>query len=236
MPQEDGTSAYFTWGGEWENLKNKLRLEYNPNKLSKQLMLFLRFLREENIVKINQRLGKGLKVTRLDWAIDIPVHISEMKYKSKNGIRRIQYWKEGGDIESQYFGSRESERLIRVYDKAREQKEPGIKTRVECQSRKEFELHKPMAFYNPFKDFYIYVKNGLEFMPEEIPIEYKALIHYVEQYPEEYKKLGRKKKEKYEMYREMMFGFNYKQYDFLPILQRDYEKCIKGLQKDLGVI
>lgn len=139
-------------------------------------------------------------------------------------------------METEYFGTRESDRMIRVYNKAKEQNEPGIRTRVECQSRQEMSLENPRNFVEPFADFEIYIKDGIEgAYPGEIPIQYRALLEYLENHPNEYKELGDYTKRNIRKYKEMYKAHNYRKVDLQSIVQRDYQSCLKEIQKICGV-
>jgi len=204
--------------------------------MSWQLSALLDFLRRQ--AKVNLKLNNDYKITRLDWAIDLPLHIGDLKYQYKNGVRRVKFWTEGGDTETEYFGARSSERMFRIYNKALEDGLglQEIRTRIECQSRKEFIVSKPMKYYNPFQDLQIYYKGGLFEDYFEIPLEYKALLYYLKDNPNEYKELGRKRKEKLKEYEQYFNKENFELIKLEEIVQRDYDKVIKDLQDELGVV
>jgi hypothetical protein len=69
-----------------------------------------------------------------------------------------------------------------------------------------------------------------------IPLEYKALLYYLKDNPGEYKNLGRKRKEKLKEYEQCFNKENFEPIKLEEIVARDYEKVIKGLQRDLGVV
>lgn len=222
------------WGGDWQNLKGRFRVEYNPTKMSWKMASLLRFLRKK--AKINLRLNNDYKITRLDWAIDIPYYIADLEYSYKDGVKRFKCWREGGDVETEYFGARSSDTMFRIYNKALEEGSEGVKTRIECQSRQEFIISRPLEYFNPFKELNIYYKEGLFEDYYDIPLEYKALLYYLKANPKEYKNLGRKRKEKLKEYEKYFKEQNYKKIELVQIVQRDYQRCIKDLQKDLGVV
>lgn len=90
--------------------------------------------------------SNGARFTRLDFAVDVLgagspqdcLALREQGMYSGNHRRVEQIKSAVGSGHTVYFGSRQSERYVRVYDKAAEQKLLGeVWTRIELQARKE---------------------------------------------------------------------------------------------------
>jgi hypothetical protein len=162
------------------------RIEFNPQKAwfgyLRQLLDFV----------------NNAHISRLDIAIDYKGEGAELRdygittdRDRKGGV----FWGQDGKIETRYIGARSSEKMCRVYDKAREQ---GIKNetwwRVEMQNR-----------YGPRTQDYL-PGNMFDMVtvfdtPRQgigcLSLQEKAMLFYLKSYPETIHELDRKTAIKY---------------------------------------
>lgn len=109
-------------GGEVE-LKNCVRLEFNPNKVYDEDNLLDDIIRILNAFKPSE-----VAVKRLDYAIDIPVPLDDVVVLQSRKDKR--YYK--GTI---YLGKRMSHNAVKIYDKQKEQNLDYPLTRFEITCR-----------------------------------------------------------------------------------------------------
>jgi hypothetical protein len=201
IPQSDGSNGIIQWEGTQTNIKGRYRLEFNPNKLSWQLESILSLM-----PKINHDL-RTVRFTRMDLAVDIFEPFNSFEFNYKYGVKKRYFVGRDGQIESVYFGSNSSEKMVRCYDKAKEQGIEKDWTRVEVQIRKDILYSDLNDFtFNSAFDEFILSKHRTQqnFLDDKaIPIEYRALMLYLEQHPHYEGELGRVKKQKLNVYREM---------------------------------
>ena len=163
----DGTFIQWT-----DNKRLKpVRIDFNPNKCD-----------SEAIIRILRTLKYG-ELTRFDVALDFEADLSE--YYIQDGNRRKQnYWLgTSGKLETKYIGTRNSDLMIRIYDKAKEQQkenenyEPDIQWwRVEAQMSGRFidVFERFKSLYNPFTDLRL-------FKPDYTNLDYKdeAIVYRI---------------------------------------------------------
>lgn len=93
---------------------------------------------------LRQALAMGANVTRIDIAIDVhrEMYLRSMKAAADQGeiVTRAQDWPliEGRRGSTLYVGSRSSEKFLRIYDKAAEQKVDGTWFRIELECKGDF--------------------------------------------------------------------------------------------------
>lgn len=229
IPLNDDSCAVVQWGGNYPGLKNRFRVEWNPSKESYR---FQQFISSLNL--FTNRL-EPFNVTRMDFAVDyrLPLRALEVEYKA--GVSRQYHTGRNGELETLYCGSRSSDYRLRLYDKAVEQGVSGIDwSRLEAQMRGRWnpgQLQK--VGVQCFPGVKLYNNLGqLDIKSEQIPVEYKALLHYLELYPWEEGKLGRVKRQKVKGYREIQK----KEIDIHSVVRRDMPGLLKGFTKKLGFI
>lgn len=136
---------YVAIGGQNSmKLKQKMRVEFNPNKVSEEDMEYL-----EDVI---ETFTSQVKFTRIDIAFDVRNVLSEYKFfmkkykKKETFIRGVD-----GHLETIYLGTTNSEIMYRVYDKKVEQgldeKEPDW-WRFEVVYRRE--KANEFQLFNPF--------------------------------------------------------------------------------------
>ena len=130
--------------------RRNMRVEFNPNKLSDDEMLWLK----RNI--INPMEDDGF--TRLDLAFDFEDDLSDYYAMSDKTLKKTVFYGIDGKPETKYFGVRDSERFIRIYNKKKERKDNAdIEIDSEHLWRVEIELKRNMVDYwnNCFYDLHI---------------------------------------------------------------------------------
>lgn len=140
------------------------RVEWNPNKA-----------RAVNMLAVMDLLREP-KCTRADVAVDyIGLQISEW-YWQKFGVERVEFRSKNQNLETVYLGRNTSNVMIRIYDKAKEQKtlENGPWTRIEAVLRRE--AINPES--NPFDTLKVYKipENGLK-QRDKVTLFYLAETH-----------------------------------------------------------
>jgi hypothetical protein len=185
---------------------HQIRLEFNPNKvlINKAIMgIYLDIL----------RLIQEPKITRKDIAVDIlGLDLNEFNIIDYSSRKRIEYKTGSMVLETLYFGSRDSDERIRIYNKALEQglltnrsktnKETGEKIqttikqdgllwwRIEAQIRKE---KAEMMKINPFKKIRLVYKQ--DFL--HLDVRERAMLFYLQANPDSMKELSKNVRSKY---------------------------------------
>ena len=130
--------------------RRNMRVEFNPNKLNHEEMLWLK----KNIIDYMEDDG----FTRLDLAFDFEDDLSDYYAMSDKALKRTVYFGVTGKAETKYFGSRDSDRFIRIYNKKKERKDNAdIEIDAEHLWRVEIELKRNMVDYwnDCFNDLHI---------------------------------------------------------------------------------
>lgn len=95
--------------------RRNFRIEFNPNNLS---------VKEKEWIR--QRLLIALEnvgFTRLDLAFDFEEDLSDYFVMSDNALKKTVFYGRDGKAETKYFGVRDSDRFIRIYNKKQERKD-----------------------------------------------------------------------------------------------------------------
>ena len=130
--------------------RRNMRVEFNPNKLSQEEMLWLK----QNIIDYMEDDG----FTRLDLAFDFEDDLSDYYAMTDKAVKKTVFYGRNGKPETKYFGVRDSDRFIRIYNKKQERKDNAD---VEVMSkhlwRVEIELKRNMVDYwnDCFNDLHI---------------------------------------------------------------------------------
>lgn len=151
-------------------------LEGNPSSLSpdelilyKKLMAALTFW------------PKTVRITRLDVAIDYFGYDLNSWRLDWIGKARTSCWylSESKDVKTVYFGTRESDGQIKVYNKAKKEKQGGYWWRCEVTLRDE-----DIGKGNPFDGLCIY-----RLSTDKLPVKEAALVCYLQDNPHRQKEL-----------------------------------------------
>ena len=130
--------------------RRNMRVEFNPNKLSQEEMLWLK----QNIIDYMEDDG----FTRLDLAFDFEDDLSDYYAITDKAVKKTVFYGRNGKPETKYFGVRDSDRFIRIYNKKQERKDNAdVEVMSEHLWRVEVELKRDMVDYwnDCFNDLHI---------------------------------------------------------------------------------
>ena len=96
------------------------------------------------------------------------------------------------NLETYYIGGAKADNLIRIYNKALEQKIDNVDWwRIEGQLRGEY----VKSLVNPFKDIRIFKPMAIN--DTDLKVQEKAILYYIQQYPEHLGELTKNTRKKY---------------------------------------
>lgn len=130
--------------------RRNMRVEFNPNKLTHEEMLWLK----QNIIDYMEDDG----FTRLDLAFDFEDDLSDYYAMTDKAVKKTVFYGRNGKPETKYFGVRDSDRFIRIYNKKQERKDNAdVEVMSEHLWRVEIELKRSMVDYwnDCFNDLHI---------------------------------------------------------------------------------
>ncbi|MGZ9491074.1 replication initiation factor domain-containing protein, partial [Staphylococcus epidermidis] len=130
--------------------RRNMRVEFNPNKLTHEEMLWLK----QNITDYMEDDG----FTRLDLAFDFEDDLSDYYAMTDKSVKKTIFYGCNGKPETKYFGVRDSDRFIRIYNKKQERKDNAdVEVVSEHLWRVEIELKRDMVDYwnDCFNDLHI---------------------------------------------------------------------------------
>jgi hypothetical protein len=168
--------------------RRNMRVEFNPNKLTHYEMLWLK----QNIIDYMEDDG----FTRLDLAFDFEHDLSDYYAMTDKAVKKTIFYGRNGKPETKYFGVRDSDRFIRIYNKKQERKDNAdIKIDSEHLWRVEIELKRSMVDYwnDCFNDLHI-LKPNLKAIDN---IKERAMIYLLVHEEDEWGNLERRTKNKY---------------------------------------
>ena len=130
--------------------RRNMRVEFNPNKLTHEEMLWLK----QNIINYMEDDG----FTRIDLAFDFEDDLSDYYAMTDKSVKKTIFYGRNGKPETKYFGVRDSDRFIRIYNKKQERKDNAdVEVMSEHLWRVEIELKRNMVDYwnDCFDDLHI---------------------------------------------------------------------------------
>ena len=130
--------------------RRNMRVEFNPNKLTHEEMIWLK----QNIIDYMEDDG----FTRLDLAFDFEDDLSDYYVMSDKALKKTVFYGINGMPETKYFGVRDSDRFIRIYNKKQERKDNAdVEVMSDHLWRVEIELKRDMVDYwnDCFNDLHI---------------------------------------------------------------------------------
>ncbi len=130
--------------------RRNMRVEFNPNKLTHEEMIWLK----QNIIDYMEDDG----FTRLDLAFDFEDDLSDYYAMTDKSVKKTIFYGRNGKPETKYFGVRDSDRFIRIYNKKQERKDNAdVEVMSEHLWRVEIELKRDMVDYwnDCFNDLHI---------------------------------------------------------------------------------
>lgn len=170
MYQKDKDESYSFWLGAEHNARPFSKtvidvvVQYNPNKCKDSELL--------NYVLDNIFLNNPLtRVKNIDFAIDIPYNILDIRLERdlRSSYRLID---NGSDDLTHYMRKRGSNGHLKLYNKARENKEKGNKTRYEITLKVDVDLRYMGFFqvdYGLFPGLTIYAKEKQLEISDKMP-------------------------------------------------------------------
>jgi len=130
--------------------RRNMRVEFNPNKFTHEEMIWLK----QNIIDYMEDDG----FTRLDLAFDFEGDLSDYYVMSDKALKKTVFYGINGIPETIYFGVRDSDRFIRIYNKKQERKDNAdVEVMSDHLWRVEIELKRDMVDYwnDCFNDLHI---------------------------------------------------------------------------------
>ena len=130
--------------------RRNMRVEFNPNKLTHEEMLWLK----QNIIDYMEDDG----FTRIDLAFDFEDDLSNYYAMTDKAVKKTVFYGRDGKPETKYFGVRDSDRFIRIYNKKQERKDNAdVEVMSDHLWRVEIELKRDMVDYwnDCFNDLHI---------------------------------------------------------------------------------
>ncbi|MGX0742868.1 DNA relaxase NicK [Staphylococcus hominis] len=200
--------------------RRNMRVEFNPNKLTVDEKLWLK----QNIISYMEDIG----FTRLDLAFDFEVDLSEYYAMTDKAVKKTIFYGRDGKPETKYFGVRDSDRFIRIYNKKQERKDNAdIEINSENLWRIEIELKRNMVdmWNNCFEDLHI-LQPDWETVEK---IKDKAMIYLLIHEEDAWGQLERHAKYKY---KKMIKDIS--QIDLVHLMKSTLKENEKQLQKQIN--
>ena len=169
-----------------DNPTKKIRIDFNPNKIT---------LRGKHILNYLLQKTKNIHYSRLDLAIDLfNYNISEYNIIDIGNRKSAFFYDRVGKLETIYSGSMKSNKYIRIYNKAVEQKLKNMDWwRFEIQLRDVY-IDKYLSEITDFyKDILVYKYSSVE----QYSIEENAMIEYLLHDISRINKLSKNSRSKY---------------------------------------
>ena len=129
---------------EYDKFKGKslqrknMRIEFNPNNLDQNSMNWIK----NNFLKFM----RDIEFSRLDLAFDTEINLADFFVMSDKALKKTVFYGRDDKPETRYFGTRQSDRYIRIYNKKQEIKDnKDLEIAAENLWRIEFELKREMT-------------------------------------------------------------------------------------------
>ncbi|EAG6409530.1 replication initiation protein [Listeria monocytogenes] len=199
--------------------RRNMRVEFNPNKLSNDEMFWLK----QNVVNYMEDIG----FTRLDLAFDFESDLNDYYALSDKAVKKTIFYGRNGKPETKYFGVRDSDRFIRIYNKKQERKDNAdIEINSEHLWRVEIELKRNMVDYwdDCFNDLHI-LKPNLKVIEN---MQERAMLYLLIHEEDEWGNLERRTKNKY---RKILKDTS--QIDLTDLMKNTLRENKKQLQKQI---
>lgn len=149
----------------------KFRLEFNPNKINKNS--------QKKLLNLLLSYIKDVHFSRIDLAIDLyNYNLYEYNIVDLNSRKKAYYYDRVGKLETCYFGSMSSNKFIRIYNKAVEQK---VKDKDVDWWRIELQLRDTYidTYLTGFKDFLEGVLIFRYYSVDDLSFTDKACLDYI---------------------------------------------------------
>lgn len=217
----------------------QFRMEFNPNKMSESQLEFI----SKNVLPYITNAS----FSRVDIAFDSHQDLSQFTYIQDRPQKRSQYWGRNGKTETMYFGTRNSDKLLRIYNKKQERIDNGNldDNDDECLWwRLEFVLRKDLVNFvlkdtenTPFDGLHIVIPRHKSL---DIDIKEQGWLYFVIENPDE---LGNFKRSTRTKLKKLLVDSSEKDYteDFVAAfkekrkkLQLELQELLDKTQKTLG--
>lgn len=168
--------------------RSEVRVEFNPNELTDE---------EKGLVQtlfLNNMRGKDF--SRIDLAFDVNIDLKDYYAMTDKALKKTIFFGRDGKPETKYFGVRDSDRYIRIYNKKKQLSEVKEKEIGEEHLwRIEFELKRSMTDnWNKCFDDLSVIKPAWKTIEKQ---QERAMVHMLLHDESEWAELGRSSKYKY---------------------------------------
>lgn len=200
--------------------RSEIRVEFNPNELSEEEIQFIQFIFLDNM--------RNKDFSRIDLAFDVPADLQTYFIMSDKNVKKTVFYGRDDKPETKYFGVRDSDRYIRIYNKKkqlRDVKEEEIQH--DHLWRIEFELKRSMTnkWDKCFDDLHI-------LQPDYDSIddfEERAKIYYLINEQSAWGQISKNTKTKYRKKIKQLSAVNMSD-DLREVLSDQYQKLSEELQ------
>lgn len=205
--------------------RSEIRVEFNPNELSEDEKQFVQFIFLDNM--------RNKDFSRIDLAFDISLDLNEYYVMSDKSLKKTIFYGRDDKPETKYFGVRDSERYIRIYNKKKQLSEVK-KEEITSDHlwRIEFELKRSMTdkWDKCLEDLHI-------LKPEYTRIkdfEEKAKIYYLLNEQSAWSELHRNTKYKYKKKFKELSDVNIAD-DLKEVLNEQYQNLSEELKQYISI-
>lgn len=202
---------------QFDRVNNSFRFEFNPNHI--------KTLVDKEIVNTILGFFTNFHFSRLDIALDLyNYNLYEYNIVDLSPRKKAYYYDRVGKLETCYFGAMGSDKFIRIYNKAREQKVDLDWWRVELQLRD--------------KNIDIYLNDSKDFLEDVYFFKYVSLDNYsalekatLEYILRDYSRINELSKNNKTKYKNMIRNLKQESLDFInPIIQHNCSKVVDYLE------
>lgn len=171
-----------------DKLSNKIRLEFNPNKITNDIV---------NDINFMLKFLDDVHFTRIDLAIDLfNYNIQDYNIIDIGNRKKAYFYSRTNELETFYSGSNKSSKYIRIYNKAREQKLDMDWWRFELQLRDVYIDKYLNNFDNFYKDIFVFKYDCID----KLNIDEIAMLDYLLHDISRLDKLSKNTRTKYKKY------------------------------------
>src|SRR5699024_8296064 len=205
--------------------RSEIRVEFNPNELSEEEKQFIQFIFLDNM--------RNKDNSRIDLAFDVPADLQTYFIMSDKGVKKTIFYGRDDKPETKYFGVRDSERYIRIYNKKkqlRDVKEEEIEH--DHLWRIEFELKRSMTnkWDKCFDDLHI-------LQPDYLAVENfeeRAKIYYLMNEQSAWGEISKNTKTRYRKKMKELSAVNMSD-DLRKVLSEKHEELSEELKQYIAI-
>lgn len=201
-----------------DRVSSNFRLEFNPNNV--------KILEDKEIINTILSYFTDFHFSRLDIALDLyNYNIYDYNIVDLSPRKKAYYYDRVGKLETCYFGAMGSDKFIRIYNKAKEQKIEDMDWwRVELQLRD--------------KNIDIYLEDRKDFLEDVYFFRYVSIDNYstvekatLEYVLHDYTRISQLAKNQKTKYKKMIRELKEESLDFInPIIQHNCNQVVKYLE------